>query len=125
MPDVRKARCHAAHSELHAIFVQPLRNTDRVVKLIIKGQHCKQRTLKAQITLKVPEAKMKSFAEKNRYGSWETGQAIHRPLLMQISDVEMASLYSAEMRGFAQYYALADNFSSLSRLRVSKSAKLL
>jgi predicted ATPase len=24
MPDVRKARCHAAHSELHAIFVQPL-----------------------------------------------------------------------------------------------------
>src|SRR5215510_5996535 len=24
MPDVRKTRCHAAHSELHAIFVQPL-----------------------------------------------------------------------------------------------------
>jgi AI2M/AI1M-like, HNH endonuclease/Type II intron maturase len=94
-----------------------IQNTDRVVKLIIKGQHGKQRTLKAQITLKVPEAKMKSFAEKNRYGSWETGQAIHRPLLMQIRAVEMASLYSAEMRGFAQYYARADNFSSLSRLR--------
>ena len=27
MPDVRKARCHAAHSELHAIFVQPLSTT--------------------------------------------------------------------------------------------------
>src|SRR5512132_3519354 len=27
MPDVRKSRCHAAHSELHAIFVQPLRFT--------------------------------------------------------------------------------------------------
>src|SRR5262245_654203 len=94
-----------------------IQNTDRIVKLIIKGQHCKQRTLKAQITLKVPESKMKNFAEKNRYGNWETGYAIHRPWLMQISDVEIASLYSAEMRGFAQYYALAANFSSLSRLR--------
>jgi WD40 repeat protein len=27
MPDVRKSRCHAAHSELHAIFVQPLSMT--------------------------------------------------------------------------------------------------
>src|SRR5206468_8908998 len=50
-------------------------------------------------------------------GSWETGYAAHRPLLSQISDVEIASLYSAEMRGFAQFYALADNFPSLSRLR--------
>jgi len=94
-----------------------IHNTDRVVKLMVKGQHCKQRTLKAQITLKVPEAKMKGFAEKNRYGNWEAGHAVHRPLLSQISDGEIASLYTAEMRGFAQFYALADNFPSLSRLR--------
>jgi hypothetical protein len=41
MPDVRKARCHAAHSELHAIFVQPLRIIFRVVfqVRILDGDH--------------------------------------------------------------------------------------
>jgi len=94
-----------------------IKNTERMVKLIVRGQHCKQRTLKAQITFNVPEAKMKGFADKNRYGNWITMKAIHRPLLSQISDAEMAALYSAEMRGFAQFYALADSFPRLGRLR--------
>ena len=94
-----------------------IKNTERMVKFIVRGQHCKQRTLKAQITFNVPEAKMKGFADKNRYGNWITMKAIHRPLLSQISDAEMAALYSAEMRGFAQFYALADNFPRLGRLR--------
>jgi len=94
-----------------------IKNTERMVKLIVRGQHGKQRTLKAQITFNVPEAKMKGFADKNRYGNWITMKAIHRPLLSQISDAEMAALYSAEMRGFAQFYALADNFPRLGRLR--------
>jgi hypothetical protein len=64
-----------------------------------------------------PQAKMKGFADKNGYGNWETMEATSRPILAHISDAEIASLYSAEMRGFAQYYALATNFSSLNRLR--------
>lgn len=93
-----------------------IRNTERMVRHIINGQHCKQRTLKAKISLAVPEAKMQGFADKKEYGNWETMKAAHRPFLSLISDAEIASLYSAEMRGFAQYYALTDNFSMLYKL---------
>ncbi len=82
------------------------------MKLIVNDQHCKQRTLKAQVTLLVPTAKLQSFAEKHEYGNWETMEARHRPLLSQISDAELALLYSTEMQGIAQYYALADNYAT-------------
>lgn len=95
-----------------------IRNTERIVKLMDKGQHYKKRMLKAQITLCVPEAKMKGFAHTKGYGNWETMEAIHRPILSHVSDVEIAALYSTDMRGFAQYYALVDNFHSLDRLRL-------
>lgn len=94
-----------------------IKKTERMVKRIVRGQHCKQRTLKAQRTFNVPEAKMKGFADKNRYGNWITMQAIHRPLLSQRSDAAMAALSSAAMRGVAQFYALADTFPRLGRRR--------
>ena len=94
-------------------------NTERIVKLIAKGQHYKKRTLKAQITFRVPEAKLQNFATKHGYGNWETMEAEHIPFLAHVSDVEMTLHYSAEMRGIARYYVLADNFSrAIGRLRI-------
>jgi RNA-directed DNA polymerase len=92
-------------------------NTDKIVKTITEGQHCKRRTCKGIVRLTVPNEKMKGFSRKHGYGSWETLQGIHRPLLAACSDAEIALQYSAELRGFAQYYALASNFSSLYKLR--------
>jgi len=85
-------------------------NTERVVKLAVNGQPYKKRTLKAHITLSIPIAKLQGFANKHGYGNWEILQATHRSFLAQCSDVEIALHYSAEMRGIAQYYALASNF---------------
>jgi len=94
-------------------------NTERIVKLIAKGQHYKKRTLKAQITFRVPEAKLQDFATKHGYGNWETMEAEHIPFLAHVSDVEMTLHYSAEMRGIARYYVLADNFSrAIGKLRI-------
>jgi hypothetical protein len=56
---------------------------------------------------------MKDFAEKKGYGNWETMKARSRPILSQVSDAEIALKYSVEMRGFAQYYAIAVNFSAM------------
>lgn len=93
-------------------------STEKTVKLIRQGQHYKRRTCKGLIRLHVPEAKLKSFANNKGYGNWETLKVIHRPFLSHCSDVEIALQYSAEMRGFAQYYALANNYTSaLGRLR--------
>jgi RNA-directed DNA polymerase len=95
-----------------------MKNTERIVKLMVNGQQCKKRTLKSHRALTVPEAKMKGFADKHGYGNWERMDAIHRPLLAQCSDTDIALQYSAEMRGIAQYYGLANNFSkALGRLR--------
>jgi len=94
-------------------------NTERIVKLIAKGQHYKKRTLKAQITFRVPEAKLQDFATKHGYGNWETMEAKHIPFLAHVSDAEMTLHYSAEMRGIARYYVLADNFSrAMGKLRI-------
>jgi hypothetical protein len=91
--------------------------TERVIKADIQGQHTKKRSLKGAIALTIPEAKMKGFADKHGYGNWDTMEASHRPYLLDHSDAEITLIYSAEMRGIAQYYALAKNFHSLSRLR--------
>ena len=95
-----------------------VRNTEKTVKVTTKDQqHYKKRSFKGKSSLTVPKAKMKALADKKGYGNWETMAATSRPILAHISDAEIASLYSADMRGFAQYYALAENFSSLNRLR--------
>ncbi len=93
-------------------------NTDRIVKLTTHGQHTKKRSLKGQIALIMPEAKMKGFADKHGYGNWETRKAISRPLLLHLSDAEITLLYSAEMRGIVQYYTLAKNYRHLGKLRI-------
>ena len=67
----------------------------------------------------VPDAKLKSFADTHGYGNWETFVANHNTFLTNASDTEIAMRYSAEMRGIAQYYTLAKNFTTaLSKLRI-------
>jgi hypothetical protein len=83
--------------------------TERVIKADIQGQHTKKRSLKGVIALTIPEAKMKGFADKHGYGNWDKMEASHRPYLLDHSDAEITLIYSAEMRGIAQYYALAKN----------------
>jgi len=94
------------------------KNTDRVVRITTHGQHTKMRSLKGQISLLIPEAKLKGFANKHGYGNWEPRKAIHRPLLLHLSDAEITLFYSAEMRGIVQYYTLASNYRSLGKLRI-------
>jgi len=95
-----------------------IRNTERVIRLKTHGQHTKMRSLKGQIALLIPEAKLKGFADTHGYGNWEPRKAIHRPLLLHLSDAEITLFYSAERRGIVQYYALANNYRSLGKLRI-------
>ena len=88
-----------------------VRNSEKIVKGTVLGQPLKKRSLKAQITLYAPEAKLKSFADTHKYGNWETMEAIPNSFLSQTSDAEITRHYSAEMRGVARYYVLAENFS--------------
>ena len=94
-------------------------HSDRTVKGRVYGKHFKKRSLVGQITLRIPEEKLKSFSDKHGYGNWITRKATHRPFLHHVSDAEITLYYSAEMRGIAQYYALASNFNhAIGKLRI-------
>ncbi len=94
-------------------------HAEKTKKVIIRGRHTKRRTMKGDISLLVPDAKLKSFAEKHRYGNWETLDAAHNTYLTNASDTEIAMCYTAEMRGIAEYYKLAKNFTTaLGKLRI-------
>jgi group II intron reverse transcriptase/maturase len=69
-----------------------------------------KRTLSKVIKLEVPNSKMYSFTSKNEYGNLDTLKSIHKNHLLNNSELEIISTYNSELRGFGNYYKLADNF---------------
>jgi group II intron reverse transcriptase/maturase len=80
---------------------------DKTVKRIISGRHSKQRTMTSVVNLYVPEEVANSFCQKHRYGDYQKMKSYQRANLLALSDAEIISTYNAEIRGIAQYYALA------------------
>lgn len=81
----------------------------RVVKTKNYGTTHNRRTLRGHIRLSIPEHKISNFAKSHGYGIYAEGKASHRPRLLTSSDVEIVTAYNSEIRGFANYYILANN----------------
>lgn len=64
-----------------------------------------QRTLTSQLQLQVPLEKVWGFCREKRY--LREGKPTHRLDLIHLSDYEIVATINAEMRGFANFYALA------------------
>jgi group II intron reverse transcriptase/maturase len=86
-------------------------NTEKIVRTIVKGQPTKRRVGKGHITLYVPEERLQKFSTERKYGNWETLKPVHRSLLTYLAPDQILLLYNTELRGLAEYYALANNFS--------------
>ena len=84
-------------------------SNEKLIKGKYKGSYALRRTRKGVLKLRAPEEKIKNFCEKRGYGKWEITKATHRSTLLNLSDMEIVSLYNAELRGIANYYALADD----------------
>lgn len=84
-------------------------SNEKTLKMVINGKATKKRTVKERISLRVPISRLKKFTEERKYGKWEIHKAVHRPALLNNSDVEIILQYNAELRGLANYYALANN----------------
>jgi group II intron reverse transcriptase/maturase len=81
------------------------RAEDRVV-------HAVKRTITSHIHLSVPTERVRTFAQQRGYGTYDAGPNDIRarfPLLAQ-SDFEIVSQFNSELRGFANYYALAPKY---------------
>lgn len=71
------------------------------------GRRVLRRGLKDRVQLRVPREKVLRFVQDKKWGSFDGCKSTHRPTLLYASDVEIAAAYNAELRGFANYYALA------------------
>lgn len=70
----------------------------------------RRRTTNFHLKLILPKDKMQAFAQE--YGSIDKWESRHRNRLLHLSELEIMMIYNAEIRGFLNYYALADNLSA-------------
>lgn len=70
-----------------------------------------KRTCTYQLALLIPRDKCLVFA--NTYGNPSTWEGYTRANMLWQSELEILKTYNAEVRGFLQYYALADNLTEL------------
>jgi RNA-directed DNA polymerase len=77
------------------------------VRSQLGSQHFSRRPPSEVMQLNVPWEKVFGFASRKGYGDMAVLKASHRNALLSCSDVEIVLAYNAELRGFANYYALA------------------
>ena len=101
-------------------------NTGKLIRKRVGGRVVTARSTHSQVGLYVPEEKVQAFCTKNGYGNYDRMRMIHRPYLQNSSDVEIILTYNAELRGFANYYALAKGYKhALSKLQYMAHYSLL
>ncbi len=81
----------------------------RVVKVKVGGRHTTRKSVSERIQLHIPPGKLQQFSSNNRYGNYQTAKAAHKVKLTMLSDAEIILAYNAELRGLANFYALAHN----------------
>lgn len=64
-----------------------------------------RRTLHSQLQFQVPKERVWEFCKARGY--LKENRPTNRPELLNLSDYEIVSVFNSEMRGFANYYALA------------------
>lgn len=71
-----------------------------------------RRTVTSHIHLSVPESRARNFVQTRGYGTYDSGPKDIRPRTRMIgqTDFEIVSQFNAELRGFANYYALAPKY---------------
>lgn len=77
------------------------------------------------IKLWVPLDRVQAFCKNKGYGVLATLEGRHRPQFLDSSDLEILLSFNSELRGFANYYALANGVkSSLDRLMLVANRSL-
>jgi hypothetical protein len=109
---IAEEKSHVRPSRKGAIFLGYEVRTytgNRVVKVKQGKYHTTSRSVAEQIQLGLPKEKLPKFCENRRYGSYNTMEARHKAELLELSGAEIILAYNSELRGFANYYALALN----------------
>jgi len=109
---IAEEKSHIRHSREGAIFLGYEIKTysgNRLVKVKHGSRHTLKRTISERIQLHIPAGKLERFCQIKRYGDYHTMRAASRGELTLLSDAEILLAYNGELRGLANYYALACN----------------
>ncbi len=82
---------------------------DRVIKVKRGSRHTTYKSISEPLQLHIPAGKLQKFCASKGYGNYETTKATHKSKWIQLSDAEIILAYNGELRGLANYYALACN----------------
>lgn len=79
----------------------------RLVRVKHGSRHPLQRTISERIQLHIPAGKLERFCQTKQYGDYHTLKAASRGALTLLSDAEILLASNGELRGWANYSALA------------------
>ncbi len=65
------------------------------------------KSVSEKMQLFIPHGRLQEFCTAKGYGHWPTCSGMHRPVFNNLSEPEIVQAYNAELRGLANYYALA------------------
>jgi RNA-directed DNA polymerase len=109
---IAEEKSHIRHSREGVIFLGYEIKTysgKRLVKVKHGPRHTVKRTISERIQLHIPAGKLEGFCQNKGYGDYHTMRAASRGALTLLSDAEILLAYNGELRGLANYYALACN----------------
>jgi RNA-directed DNA polymerase len=86
----------------------------KIVRVRREKRHTRAKSVSEILQLHIPPGRLEKFCTEKKYGNYQKLKALHRPYLLNLSEVEIVASYNAELRGLANYYGLA--FSVKSRL---------
>jgi RNA-directed DNA polymerase len=109
---VSEEKSHIRHGKEGVMFLGYWIKTytgNRIVKVKRGKRHFTFESVNERLQLQIPPEKLLKFCISKRYGNYNTGKTRHKQDLVNLSDAEIILAYNAELRGFANYYALALN----------------
>ncbi len=109
---VSEAKSHIRHGKEGTMFLGYRIKTytgNRIVKVKRGKRHFTSKSVNERLQLQIPPEKLVKFCHSKRYGNYNTGRTRQKANLISLSDAEIILAYNAELRGFANYYALALN----------------
>ena len=107
---IAEEKSHIRHSKQGVIFVGYWIKTysgDRIVKVKCSNRHTTRKSVSERLQLHIPKDRLQKFCLTKRYGNYQTVEALHKPEWNDLSDAEIILAYNGELRGLANYYALA------------------
>lgn len=109
---VSEEKSHIRHSREGMLFLGYRVKTytgNRVVKVKRGGRHFTFKSVAERLQLQIPPEKLRKFGLSKSYGNYDAGKTRHKQELINLSDAEIILAYNTELRGLANYYALALN----------------